>query len=505
MRNMYQESVLSNFFIDPHEQAQYLRDVFCECQRCDLSLNRHMNFGILNNKGPQKEAALSASEVKYEKAYRHAKSMGLDLKDFDGVARGIWDRLNDLSRSDPEGYRIFLQEHLQDDVIGTCGSEKELMGSFFPRPGYVIKCHCLQTGESHPVKLFLNICTHEAIDRPINPNSEKSVPDDPYKVPVTNSLRIPLLVGPPRMFCDTPNSRYQAVDVVFNSWVTSRCEWDQTFKREVLKLAIEWVQNDAGLTITSTPKFIKCQYKGGIRTGKDIITAKIRVDKSGRAIDTSDNNRRENVESAIADTPADLLKRLQNAKDNDTNASTMAELHLGVKDDSDRKSVSHKPSIEIVESSTPIDSLSRNDFSKCRNEDLQQITRSSKKHLSRRSCYKTTKSDSVIQKGFLNLSTDPKLYTSGSKEGRKSSAFVNLMSQSKVIDLSQPKSSEKDMGDLYDIKESYCVSDNEFEQLCHDADPELANDDFETYSQSGFGGVFQAPFQELSHLLHSTK
>lgn len=460
-----------------------------------------MNFGILNNKRSQKGLALSSAELKFEKAHHHARSMGIDIDESDSAARGIWDRLSELSRSDPEGYRRFLKDHLLDDHIGNRNSDHDVLGTLFPRPGYVLKCRSIQPGDSYPVKLFLNICTHQAIDRPINPNSEKSVPDDPYKVPVTNNLRIPLLVGPLRTLCDTVGSRYKAIDVVFNSWVTSRCEWDQTFKREVLKLAAEWVQHDAGISITATPKYIKCRYKGGIHIGKDIITAKLRVDESGKVIDTSFDGRIKPDENGIAKTPADLVRQLQDAKENESNPSTIIDLHLNVEDHVHQKSISMKPLIEIVESSTPTDSRNDDDATKCCNEESNHNARSSKEHQSGPVCYKPTKSESVMKKGFLSKGTDPKLYPSGSNEGRKPSALVNLLSRSKVFDLNRLSPVETRLKKSSGDKNTKYDMDHEFEQLCLDADPELSNGQLETCLHNDQEDVFQTPFLELSNMI----
>ena len=81
---------------------------------------------------------------------------------------------------------------------------------------------------------------------------------------------------------------------------------------------------------------------------------------------------------------------------------------------------------------------------------------------------------------------ETKLYPNGSNEGKPSSAYVNLLHRSKVVDLSRQqldKAANADMGKT--LKDDYKAkgtarrgaeidhTDFEFEQLCNEADPDL--------------------------------
>ncbi|EGZ20846.1 hypothetical protein PHYSODRAFT_490541 [Phytophthora sojae] len=448
-----------------------------------------MNYGIINNRRPdprQRGGTSSVSALLADPRMREiAKQMGLQPKDFGEEAQALWQTLNDLSTSDPKRYESFINEQLQDGPPlppSTDSSSSSNQASndapaprfFTPNPGFVVKCtmyHSVKC-QQQETKLFLNICAHKLIDSPKNPNSGQEVPEDTRAVPNTNSLQVPLIVGKLREITDFSGALCCVVDVVVNPWVLRRSEWDATFKREVMKLAVQWVQQDAGVRlVTPTGKFIKARYKGGVAVGNEIITSKFRIEDADPA--------KQRMES-----PADLLKQinLNEAKKDETTH----ELKITP---SKEKNTIPTPEKKVLIEELP----------------------------------------GAVKRGFLN-STKAQLYPKGSSEGRPSSAYVNLLSRSKIVDLGEMERQRKAQED--ERRETMAFlqpeqqtkfsqrraanatgaaeldhGDHIFEQLCQQAEPDLKPAALRDVTSSGGSDttsgdqLFGEGFEELAKLL----
>ncbi|EEY61416.1 uncharacterized protein PITG_01713 [Phytophthora infestans T30-4] len=440
-----------------------------------------MNFGIINNRrpDPRKRGGASVNALLADPRMREiAQQMGLQPQDFGEEAQALWNTLNDLSASDPKRYESFINEQLQDgpppppaDSSSAQATNDATPPRFFtPDPGFVLKCtmyHSIKSQQKE-TKLFLNICAHNLIDAPKNPNSGLEVPEDTRAVPNTSSLQVPLVVGKLREVTDFSGALCCAVDVVVNPWVLRRSEWDANFKREVMKLAVQWVQEDAKVRlITPTGKFIKARYKGGVTVGSEIITSKFRIEDADPT--------KQRMES-----PADLLKQIHLDED---------------KEDEEVQELAITPAKGIKATQKP-----------------------AKKVL-------IEEKSGAVKRGFLN-STKSELYPEGSGEGRPSSAYVNLLSRSKILDLGEmeqqrkaqqderketlafleptekAKATQKRAASSAESQEVDC-GDHFFEQLCEQAEPDLkpiTRDGPHSQTMSG-DQLFGEGFEEFAKLL----
>lgn len=503
-----------------------------------------MNYGILHNRRRDTKVANAGVQALLSDPRLRgiAQQMGLRPSDFGAEAQQLWNQLNDMATTDPKRYQEFIQEQLQDGppvasdppsnqatndaasadaspipsggASRSAAQKKTLPRFFMPRAGFVIKCAVFHTikCQRKETKLFLNCCAHEIVGRPMNPNNSKPVPEDTHAVPSTSNLQIPLLVGKPRELRDASGDGVSVViDVVFHDWVLKRCAWDANFKREVLKLALHWVQQDAKVKLVApTGKFIKSRYKGGVAVGTDIVTSKFYIDANGtassnqtekRAIGTPsellkcmmtiNEDEEEQFEEKIviaAPPPAPIgSKKLQETGTNSSDSMPKGPVSLDLSKAT--KSSSGKVLIEEIEddADTPSDNASATHAAAASppSEDAKKSAQSTEP---------AGKKSQVVKRGFLN-SSKKTLYPTGSSEGRKASAYVNLLHRSKVVDLrdkdaqiqahqQQQQQCQAEVRSLLEHQESPIKStapasgeddygDFEFEQLCMEADPDL--------------------------------
>ncbi|KAE9027422.1 hypothetical protein PR003_g10976 [Phytophthora rubi] len=511
-----------------------------------------MNYGIINNRRPDRGGASSVTALLADPRMREiAKQMGLQPKDFGEEAQALWQTLNDLSTSDPKRYESFINEQLQDGPPSTPTTDASSSNQathdaspprfFTPDPGFVVKCtmyHSVKC-QQQETKLFLNICAHKLIDAPKNPNSGQEVPEDTRAVPNTSNLQVPLVVGKLREITDFNGALCCVVDVVVNPWVLRRSEWDANFKREVMKLAVQWVQQDTGVRLVApTGKFIKARYKGGVAVGNEIITSKFRIEDADPA--------KQRMES-----PADLLKQI-----NLDEATKVEAAHLKI---SASKEINHIPTPEVLviapsfEQTQPPPAPVNATETKSQKKKMlieELPSPSSKQEKLRNSsavkptstkqtassapnaASKTTaqpkkkKSGGAVKRGFLN-STKAQLYPKGSSEGQPSSAYVNLLSRSKIVDLGEMERQRKAQQDerretmaFLQREEKTTLradsstgtkeidhGDHIFERLCQQAEPDLKltalRDDASSGASDTMSGdqLFGDGFEELAKLL----
>lgn len=198
-----------------------------------------------------------------------ARQMGLkpeDLKDVDGM----WRNLDDLSESDPEAYQKLIEETIAQ------GPPKPTRG-FRPKPGFVVKLLTQSDGGTGMrvrtpngdggSKMFVNISSHEALDQP---KDQFGRPVQPGERRNAEGLTMPLLVGKPRRCADhSGETKAMALDVVFHPWVIERCDLDNTFKAQVIELALNWIEQETHYKLLRGWKTIRSKYKGGSGPDQD--------------------------------------------------------------------------------------------------------------------------------------------------------------------------------------------------------------------------------------------
>lgn len=514
-----------------------------------------MNYGIIQNRRHDRQRdgakdARTSSLLQDTRLREMAKQLGLGPEHFSHEsASSLWQLLDDMAANDPDAYQRFVHDQLaagpppqtdrtdddendsnqvihdanhvssRDTMTKAKASPEEhvlLPRYIAPYPGFVVKCVMLRTVKCQQLetKLFLNCCAHEMVDAPKNPNSGKDVPDDTFAVPSTSNLEVPLVVGKLRELVDANGTLCVACDVIFHPWVMRRCEWDANFKREVLKLAVHWVQQDASVRLVhQVGKFIKSRYKGGAVTASgDVVTAKFLIEPSSTtagpdataATDASSqvaSNQRESVRTpSVMTSPSELLKQVQ-LKRSDGATDLPLEQAFVIKP---ARAATTAPVMTTNPPATaqqqpratatapPLTPTSR------KSKLIQEVDTSTSEQPSldvRKSApttQATKKKTAVVKKGFLlgaASKTSKPLYPTGSSEGQVPSAYVKLLSRSKVVDLSdaerqqhQQERTRKELAnDLPFLVPSPAATssgeadcgDFEFEQLCLDADPDL--------------------------------
>jgi hypothetical protein len=397
--------------------------------------------------------------------HKIASQMGVDPATLGAEAQNIWSMLEDMSQNDPTAYREFIANQMKENAMS---SRKR----FTPKPGFVVKFAVEVKGAKQ--KLFINCCCHECIDIPKNPNNRKDVPRDTRSVPNTSNLEIPLAIGE-LMSRSIQGDLCQVVDAVFHPWVIERAAWDSKFKNDVIQLASTWVEEEKDIILIRPGKIIKSLYKGGIGSGQAVVANDFYVPE-----DPTDNHLKEELSSSpklntaleetkavpapsnqqVINNPQELLRRLDDpAKNGDNTSSNQThkkeEFHLKMPS----VAPTTKKLIEVIEPDQP---NSTNDIN-------PKKARAAKFAVP------------IVKKGFLNNNnTNAPLYPKGSTEGRPPSAYVNLLSRSKVVDLTNAQLPTKEPPatvpkTLSKPKVEQTISDYEFEQLCLEAEPELAN------------------------------
>ena len=194
----------------------------------------------------------------------------------------LWKMLDNMYENDPEEYKTFIEaqmklgeEHKQAESdaeknstnmgkrtsstssSSTAGIRSSKAGrSFTPKGSFVVKAY----GRYLKQKIFLNICCHPGVQRPMG-SSGKEVEEDtqPHL-----ARQIPLLVGAPRDVKDAAGVGCTAIDVVFNSWVTTQAEHNTIFKSQVVDLAMKWITTDyPDIKFDTRWKTPNSKYKGG--------------------------------------------------------------------------------------------------------------------------------------------------------------------------------------------------------------------------------------------------
>jgi len=175
----------------------------------------------------------------------------------------MWKNMDDLAESDPDAYKKFTSDVLAEGPPDKGGQPR----TFLPTPAFVVK---VKTVTSDSAKLFVNMTSCEALEPP---KDHLGRPIEKHDRRGADGLQIPLLVGEVRP-CPSPDddgdNSARAVDAVFHPWIIERCEADNTFKAQVIDLALGWVEQETDtLKLTKQWKTIRSKYKGGLGDAGD--------------------------------------------------------------------------------------------------------------------------------------------------------------------------------------------------------------------------------------------
>ena len=186
-----------------------------------------------------------------------AKAFGLDVSTLGEQAESMWEMLNNLHDTDPAGYDNFIKEQIKE-MNSAARGERTLT----PEKGFVVKtCVKARNGTKDVLKkLFVNFCSHEAVEKPIDRYGEK-VSDSTKDVA---NAQIPMIISSLRDFKDMSGSYCHTIDVVLNPWCLKRCTNDSLFKSQVVSLGLNSIREEKEVSMQAKWKLIRSSYKGGL-------------------------------------------------------------------------------------------------------------------------------------------------------------------------------------------------------------------------------------------------
>lgn len=98
-----------------------------------------------------------------------------------------------------------------------------------PAPGFVVKTYDTST----KAKVFINICSHTAVELP----EHKELPDEDEHV----GLRVPLSLGPPHKETDNSGKVCTVYDVIVNPEVCEKAGSEPTTRQLLIELSISHI------------------------------------------------------------------------------------------------------------------------------------------------------------------------------------------------------------------------------------------------------------------------
>ena len=187
--------------------------------------------------------------------------MGLTPEDMKQM-QSMWKNMDDLAESDPEQYQKFTADVLAEGPPTAGGKAR----TFVPTPSFVVK---VLTLDDDGLKMFVNMTSCPALEPPKDRTGRPMAEGERHSA---DGLDIPLLVGEVRRCADHTGdlAAASAVDVVFHPWITFRCDEDNTFKAQLIELALSWVEQETHLKFEKRWKTIKSKYKGGMGDEEDL-------------------------------------------------------------------------------------------------------------------------------------------------------------------------------------------------------------------------------------------
>ena len=353
-----------------------------------------------------------------KEALEFAKKMGVDLSGLEAEAEDMWSMLNDMSERSGYEYDQFIKEQMdgarhEDERKKSGGSEKDTTegsGSYFrPHNGFSVESKTTagedgvkireignNSGSTGGKKIYINLCHHEALELPKD-NQGRPVSENRLSA---DGLEIPLAIGPVR----EQSKNEVAVDVVVHPSVIKRCESYDHFKEQIVKLAIDTVQIEAGIKIDPKWKDCSSSYIGGRGKKKDTPVL--------FPINQTDEKNSQNDEKGEKNEPlttSSILNAVNSQEFEDSTINESSSINITL--ESGDSNIKNKKIVDMDDNSAG------------------DITKNSTSN-------KSSKAPKKMQKGFL-FNSKTSLYAEGSNEGTGGStggSYAKIMSRCQVID-----------------------------------------------------------------------
>ncbi|EDO43925.1 predicted protein [Nematostella vectensis] len=150
-------------------------------------------------------------------------------------AKSVWSMLDDLSETDPEAYKRFIDQQVK-------GAKEDMEQLQPPQPSFCITTFKLP--EVIPYKVYINVCSW---DRVPAPESEK----DPIPI-MTGQLQEHQEKGKP----------YATIDAIFNTTTLQQIEYKQDHRNLLVHLALDYLEAHKQISVSRNYKNLKIKYKG---------------------------------------------------------------------------------------------------------------------------------------------------------------------------------------------------------------------------------------------------
>ncbi|XP_042538685.1 PIH1 domain-containing protein 2 [Dipodomys spectabilis] len=149
----------------------------------------------------------------------------------------FWNLLDDLAENDPECYKNFIQQELKEGKELSAGPEPQL---------------CLRTRILKPKEklLYINLCQWKRIP-----------------APQSATHPVPISVGRPEDISEASDA-YTVINVAYNPGVLQEAEEDQVQKDQLIRMAMECIEQRFEITLSHSYHVTKFKMKGSIQRMK---------------------------------------------------------------------------------------------------------------------------------------------------------------------------------------------------------------------------------------------
>ena len=242
-----------------------------------------------------------------KEALDFAKQMGLNLNEMKPEAQDIWRMLNEMHSRSPAEYDSFVQqtfeEHKEENLSGNDTKEQKVIR---PTAGLSVITNTIGGNDGIKVRdvdskgkiLFVNLCTHEALQKPKDQNNKEV---SSVNVLSTDGFEIPMMIGKARDI----ESTSLVIDVLVHPIVLELSKIDKKFHKQLIDLALESTKSESGIEMNLSDWKISNKFYEGGRGDDKSIPALFPV--SNPSEDSNESKKRQNVLS----NPSNLMKSIQ--------------------------------------------------------------------------------------------------------------------------------------------------------------------------------------------------
>eukprot|EP00743_Colponemidia_sp_Colp-15_P005291 GILK01005690.1.p1 GENE.GILK01005690.1~~GILK01005690.1.p1 ORF type:complete len:360 (+),score=68.12 GILK01005690.1:42-1082(+) len=192
--------------------------------------------------------------------------MEQSLPDLKSHADHFWKHLNELAESDPEEYKKFIQSQLQDgmkEIEKEKNEKRSQAPAIQPESGFAVRTALKQTTDTHPSKIYINICHSTQVLRPVTSEGRLAVTDEDM-----NAAFIPISIYKVKTVKSMSGADCVIYDAVVHTAVFDRAARESRFKSFLIETCLKRVEKRFTCSFSRQLKcLVNKRYKGGSRPG----------------------------------------------------------------------------------------------------------------------------------------------------------------------------------------------------------------------------------------------